>query len=327
MGVTKALNHAALIRGVPHLIGLGLLCLAVALTIGFPGIPTQAPDQSMPAESGLAAVGTGAFRPIELPGDLNPRKIALGQRLFHDPRLSGSGRLACASCHDIAANGASASPRAGGPDAQTVFNAVFSYRFGWEGKFRTLEAQALATLKGTMNRPGVASDHIYGRLRSDPDMVRAFDDIYRQAPSGETIANALAEYERTLVTPSRFDRWLKGDRGALTDVEQQGYETFVRLGCVACHQGRNVGGNLMQRRGIFRRVASRQPAIVRVPSLRNIAETAPYFQDGSAASLKSAIRRMASRQLNRDLSDEEIARLTAFLETLTGTYGGSPVRH
>jgi cytochrome c peroxidase len=320
-----------LVRRAPKLLSLGALCLVVALLIGVPAILTQMPDRRGSAELGpeleLASLGGQPLGAIAALPNLDPRKVALGKRLFHDPRLSGSGRRACASCHDLATNGALSGPRTTRLDTPTVFNAVFSYRFGWEGEDRTLEANALATLEGEMIAQGVAPERIYARLRDDPAMAHAFEAIYRQEPSGETIADALAEFERSLVTPSRFDRWLKGDQKALNGVEQQGYRTFIRLGCVSCHQGRNVGGNLMQRHGIFRKLASAQPAIVRVPSLRNVAETAPYFHDGSAATLEDAVRRMASAQLNRDLSDQEIALVAAFLRSLTGTYDGSPVRH
>jgi cytochrome c peroxidase len=133
-------------------------------------------------------------------------------------------------------------------------------------------------------------------------------------------------FEQSLVTPgSRFDRWLGGDRSALSDKEQDGYRLFKSLGCSSCHQGVNVGGNLMERQGIFRQLVPGKPAIVRVPSLRNVATTAPYFHDGSAPTLEDAIRRMAAAQLDRTLSDEQAASLVAFLKTLTGTYHGAPV--
>jgi cytochrome c peroxidase len=310
----------------PVHLALGGSFLVAVLLCQMPDILASKPAGSGTAQMGSSGGSSQPLSPIDATLNLDSRKVALGERLFHDRRLSSSGRIACASCHDLHTNGGSAVSLKARLDTQTVFNAAFSYRFGWEGKFETLEAQALATLKGTMIDHGTAPERIYDRLKDDPSVAGAFESIYRQGPSEETIIDALAEFERSLVTPSRFDRWLKGDRQSLTDIERRGYETFVRLGCVSCHQGRNVGGNLMQRQGIFRRLASPLPAIVRVPSLRNIAETAPYFHDGSAATLKVAIRRMASAQLNRDLTDEEIARIAAFLGSLTGTYNGSPVR-
>lgn len=317
-----------LVRRIPKRRLLAALCLLLALLVTSPWLLTHVPGRERTEEPELeiAAIAAQPFSPVGTLTNLDPRKVALGERLFRDPRLSGDGRLACTSCHDLSANGALAGPRTTRLDTPTVFNVVFSYRYGWEGSFRTLEAQALATLEAPMITHGVPSERIYDRLRADPSVTHAFEEIYRQAPGGTTIADALAEFERSLVTPSRFDRWLEGDRGALTDTERQGYDTFIRLGCVSCHQGRNVGGNLMQRHGIFRRLASPRPALVRVPSLRNVTETPPYFHDGSAPTLNDAIRRMASAQLNRDVSPRDIALVTAFLGSLTGTYNGAPVR-
>jgi cytochrome c peroxidase len=129
-----------------------------------------------------------------------------------------------------------------------------------------------------------------------------------------------------LLTPgSRFDRWLGGDPSALSAGEIEGYRLFKSLGCSSCHQGVNVGGNLFQRQGVFHPLVQGPPEIVRVPSLRNVATTAPYFHDGSAATLEDAVRRMAAAQLDRSLTGEQIASIVAFLQTLTGNYRGSPV--
>jgi cytochrome c peroxidase len=128
------------------------------------------------------------------------------------------------------------------------------------------------------------------------------------------------------VTPGgRFDRWLGGDRSALSQAELEGYRLFKSLGCSSCHQGVNIGGNLIERQGIFHPLVRAAPETVRVPSLRNVATTAPYFHDGSAQTLEDAVRRMADAQLDRTLTDQQIALLVAFLRTLTGNYRGSPV--
>ncbi len=128
------------------------------------------------------------------------------------------------------------------------------------------------------------------------------------------------------MTPGgRFDRWLVGDAGALTAEERNGYGLFKSLGCVSCHQGVNVGGNLYERRGVFRPLARSGPAVLRVPSLRNVAMTAPYFHDGSAATLEQAVRRMAAAQLNQRMSDDQVEAIAAFLRTLTGLYRGASV--
>jgi cytochrome c peroxidase len=157
-------------------------------------------------------------------------------------------------------------------------------------------------------------------------MVDQFYKAYGEAPDRTNVLDAIATYERSLLTPgSRFDQWLSGDTAALTAEEQNGYRLFKSLGCISCHQGVNVGGNLYQRQGIFRPVASPTLEIVRVPSLRNVATTAPYFHDGSAATLGVAVRKMAAGQLDVDLPDQQVQAVVAFLKTLTGKYRGAPI--
>jgi cytochrome c peroxidase len=270
--------------------------------------------------------------PIPPPPDADPLKLALGERLFGDPRLSHDRMRACVSCHDTRTNGATALDRDGTPDepllplhTPTVFNASLNFRLNWEGTFRSLEAHAEATLANPTIM-AISTDEVLQRLRADPDMVRDFQTVYRSPPSRTSLLDAIATYERSLVTPgSRFDRWLAGDRHAITTEEKNGYHLFKSIGCISCHQGVNVGGNLYQRHGIFRPLASPQPEILRVPSLRNVAATAPYFHDGSAPTLDTAVRLMGSSQLNRNLSDAQVKDIVVFLGTLTGSYRGIPV--
>jgi cytochrome c peroxidase len=163
-------------------------------------------------------------------------------------------------------------------------------------------------------------------LSADPELVRQFEWAYGRGPDRASVLDAIATYERSLLTPgSRFDRWLSGDPAALSAEEQDGYQLFKSLGCVSCHQGVNIGGNLFERHGIFHPLASPKPEILRVPSLRNVATTPPYFHDGSAPTLRKAVRRMAFAQLDETLSDQEIDAIVAFLNTLTGAYRGVPV--
>jgi cytochrome c peroxidase len=150
---------------------------------------------------------------------------------------------------------------------------------------------------------------------------------YGRNPDQPSLVEALAIYERSLVTPdSRFDRCLKGDKAALSAKELDGYALFKSFGCVSCHQGVNVGANLFQRHGIFHPLASPEPKVLRVPSLRNVATTPPYFHDGSAPTLSEAVRRMAKAQLDQSLSEQEIDAIVAFLNSLTGNYRGAPVK-
>ena len=305
-----------------------LSCLTLLLMSG--GAPAQALDP--PIAGSTLPDEQEPITPIPRPPAADPLKLALGERLFDDPRLSHDGTRACSSCHDIRTNGADGNRRDTAPDGtelpfntSTVFNAALSFRLSWEGKFRTLEAQAKASLENPAIM-GTSVDEVLGRLDADLEMARQFNDAYGHAPDRGSLLDAIATYERSLLTPGgRFDRWLDGDAAALSAEEQNGYQLFKSLGCVSCHQGVNVGGNLFERHGIFHPLASPKPEILRVPSLRNVATTSPYFHDGSAPTLGEAVRRMSIAQLNRTLSGEQVNAIVAFLRTLTGTYHSDPV--
>jgi cytochrome c peroxidase len=270
--------------------------------------------------------------PISPPPAADPRKLALGERLFGDRRLSSDGKLACLSCHNLHTNGAGAINENAAQDGSrrpfrtlTVFNAVLNFRLNWEGNFRTLEAQAESSLENPVNMRTSVGE-VLGKLSADSDMVKEFRAVYGHLPDRTSFLDALATFERSLLTPgSRFDRWLRGDTSALSVKELDGYQLFKSLGCSSCHQGENIGGNLFERQGIFRPLVSMKPDIVRVPSLRNVATTSPYFHDGSEPNLGDAVRKMAEAQLDRTLSDQQIDSIVVFLQTLTGTYRGVPV--
>jgi cytochrome c peroxidase len=270
--------------------------------------------------------------PIPSPPEIDPLKLALGERLFATPLLSRDNRRSCLSCHDVQTNGADANRHDKSIDgaenffnSSTVFNAALSYRFNWEGNARSLESQAAVALESPHYLDQRIDDSL-AKLQADPAFLRQFNTAYGKPPDRDSLLDAIASYERSLLTPGdRFDRWLKGDKTALSDDELEGYGLFKSLGCVSCHQGVNIGGNLMERHGIFRPLASPNPALLRVPSLRNVATTAPYFHDGSSPSLEDAVRKMGAAQLNRELTDQQVSSIVAFLGTLTGTYAGHPV--
>jgi cytochrome c peroxidase len=238
----------------------------------------------------------------------------------------------CSSCHDIGTNGASPRSHDVGLDGSnlplntlTVFNATLNFRFGWEGKFRTLGQDAIASLQSPQIM-GTSISEVAEKLNADPSMRQEFYAAYGSIPDAENILDAVETFERSLVTPgSRFDRWLAGDAAALSANELDGYQLFKSLGCVSCHQGVSIGGNLFQRHGIFHPLASPKPEILRVPSLRNVAATPPYFHDGSAPTLDDAVRKMGYAQLNSTLTDQQVNAIVAYLQTLTGNYRGSPV--
>ncbi len=275
------------------------------------------------------ALSVEPITPIPEPAAVDPLKVALGERLFGDPRLSRDNTRKCSSCHDLRTNGASRNVRDTALDGSllslntpTVFNSALSFRLGWEGELRTLEAQAAATLQNSRIM-GSRIDEVVEKLNDDPVLVHEFEVAYGHGPDPTSVLDAIATFERSLVTPgSRFDRWLAGDTAALSSQQVDGYRLFKSLGCVSCHQGVNVGGNLFQRHGVFHPLAQGEPKILRVPSLRNVATTAPYFHDGSAPTLDDAVRKMATAQLNLTLTDQQVDEIVAYLRTLTGTYYG-----
>jgi cytochrome c peroxidase len=305
------------------------ICLMLSLMMAS-GATAQAPDAQ--GSSAGPPADQEPITPIPPPPSADPRKLALGERLFGDPRLSGDGKLACLSCHDLRTNGATAGRRSTSHDGSkppfdtlTVFNAALNYRLNWEGNFRDLGAQAESSLENPANMR-TSIDEVLGKLNADPDTVEQFRAAYGRAPDRTSFLDALVTFERSLLTPdSRFDRWLKGEASALSVRELEGYRLFKSLGCSSCHQGANVGGNLFERQGIFHPLVAAKPEIVRVPSLRNVATTAPYFHDGSAPTLEEAVRAMAAAQLDRTLTSEQVDSVVAFLQTLTATYRGEPV--
>jgi cytochrome c peroxidase len=304
--------------------GIASLLLVITIAIATTG-EAQFPDPQLRATQ-------EPITPIPKPPAADPSKLALGERLFADKELSRDGSRACWSCHDINTNGADHKRRDRAIDGSelqlntpTVFNAALSFRLNWEGNFRTLEAQAESALQGRQGL-GANVDDILKKLKADPGIEHQFDEAYGHGPDRASLLDAIATYERSLVTPgSRFDRWLEGDAKALSAEELKGYQLFKSLGCVSCHQGVNVGGNLFQRHGIFHPLASPKPEILRVPSLRNVTMTPPYFHDGSAATLDEAVRKMAYAQLDDKLMDPQVGAIVAFRRTLTGNYRGVPV--
>jgi cytochrome c peroxidase len=282
--------------------------------------------------AGEASGGREPIVAVPAPRAQDPQRLLLGEQLFSDRRLSHGNTHSCLLCHDIGSNGASANADdtpEGQPTAlntPTVFNVSLSFRLNWEGNVRSLEEG----IERSVSNPAIMAsslDEVVGKLRADPEMVKQFRKAYEQEPNAAVVLDAIATFERSLVTPgSRFDRWLMGETAAITPEEQSGYQIFKSLGCVACHQGINVGGNMFQRHGVFHPLGSPEPVLLRVPSLRNVAATAPYFHDGSAATLPEAVKSMGLAQLDRVLTDRQISAIVAFLNTLTGTYRGEVVR-
>jgi cytochrome c peroxidase len=283
--------------------------------------------------------------PDSLP--LQLEKVRLGERLFHDPRLSHNNRVACATCHNLQKGGADGLKQSRGlsgePTAMntpSVFNSGFNFRQFWDGRVATLEEQIDGPIH-EQKEMGSNWDEILAKLGREDGYVRQFRAIYPDGIRPDNIRNAIAEFERSLITPSRFDRYLRGDAGALSREEIAGYRLFKSYGCVACHQGVNVGGNMYQRLGVAHAYFGPSPVnpahlgrmaltgrpddlhVFKVPSLRNVALTAPYFHDGSVASLEAAVHLMARYQLGVTMPARDAALVVKFLHTLTGTVRGA----
>jgi cytochrome c peroxidase len=312
--------------------GAFLLCGVLALlAFAMPPLAHQVGAQQIGARQGAAA-GNEPVSPLPMPPLGDPQRIALGKRLFHSPLLSRDGSRGCGTCHDVEDNGASRVAHDIGIDGKplplntlTIFNAAANFRFSWTGKHRSLEAQAKSSIESPRIMDTTLSA-VAGRLGRDLEFSRLFVAAYGRDPDEAAVLDAIAAYEKSLLTPgSRFDRWLQGDATAMSTDELNGYQLFKSLGCVSCHQGVNIGGNLFQRHGIFHPLGSPEPVVLRVPSLRNVAETPPYFHDGSAATLEDAVEKMGYAQLNTLLQPDEVQDIVAFLKTLTGNIDGHPV--
>ncbi len=284
------------------------------------------------------------FSPLEKAKGIASEKIRLGRRLFNDPRLSGNGKISCASCHDVHKGGADGLERAvgvsgkpGAYNTPTVFNSVPNFAYFWDGRVATAEEQ----IDGPINSPNEMGSNWPAIIKSLSKVVayrNEFNKIYAGEISEATIKNAIVSFERTLITlNSPFDKYLRGEEQAITQMEKEGLSLFISYGCVACHQGRLVGGNMYQKLGIFHDYfgdrENSNPAnrgrfnvsqkksdmyFFKVPSLRNIGRTAPYMHDGSTESLHEVVRIMAYYQLGVDIKEVHIDKIVQFLYTLTG---------
>jgi cytochrome c peroxidase len=260
----------------------------------------------------------GPLLPLRLITGLDPKLVNLGGRLFHESRLSIDGTISCASCHDLSSggdDGRKLSVGTGGAQGErntpTVFNSGHNPFQFWDGRVRSLEEQ----VNGPIANPNeMASnwDHVVAVLAKDPDYVRAFQEALGQGPTPDGVRFAIAEFERSLVTlDSPFDRYMNGDESALSESAIRGYGLFLDVGCVTCHQGANVGGNMRQPLGRMR--AYFKDGDEPVDEI-----TAPYFHDGSISTLAEAVRLMARFQLAEELVDSEVEDIVRFLESLTG---------
>jgi cytochrome c peroxidase len=287
-----------------------------------------------------------AHRPLPSVQQLivNADKVALGDQLFHDGKLSKDGTVACAFCHVVARGGVDGLPVSigvgganGGINAPTVLNSGFNFRQFWDGRAATLADQAKGPPENPIEMAHKWSD-IVQALKADAAYQQKFTRIYSEGITVDTVVDAIAEFEKTLITPNApYDRYLAGDKTAMKPEAIHGLKLFSDYGCISCHQGINVGGNLYQKMGALvayfdeknkptaadQGLAGRSKRVedqnvFKVPSLRNVALTAPYFHNAAAPNLTEAVRIMSANQLGRVMPDNEIADIVAFLESLTG---------
>lgn len=300
--------------------------------------------------TGFAAPLDEPIKPVPASLKQDPLRAGIGRRLFHDPRLSANGSVSCASCHDLSQGGADGrdhslgfSGRRTGVNAPTVLNAALNFRQFWNGRAESLEAQVDLVIQNPVEMGSKWPD-VVAKVAGDAGYRADFARAYKDGVTQANIQNAIASFERTLITPdSRFDKYLRGDRHAITAEEQDGYAKFKQYGCIACHQGVNVGGNMFQKFGVMGDYFARrgQPSeadlgrylvtgddedkhVFKVPSLRNVALTAPYFHDASAKTLADAVDVMFRYQLGRAASRSDKEAIVKFLKTLTGELAVQP---
>jgi len=284
----------------------------------------------------LPDVITGADR------ELTEERIALGRMLYYDTRLSRNHDLSCNSCHDLKNFGVDGKKfseghkgQLGGRNSPTVYNAAGRHVQFWDGRAADVEEQATGPILNPVEMAMPDETRVVATLESIPAYVEMFKKAFPGEEKPITLKNvgiAIGAFERKLVTPSKWDRFLKGEKDALTAEEKKGFKTFVDAGCVTCHMGAYVGGTMYQKLGLIKPWPNQadqgrydvtkneaDKMMFSVPSLRNVTKTAPYFHDASAETIEQAVAMMAEYQLGKTLAPEQVKSIVTWLETLTGT--------
>ncbi len=303
---------------------------------------TEAEESSDPVEEPIQPLPSIDYASL--------RKITLGKTLFQDARLSGDKKVSCLSCHNLQTGGADrksysvgVNKAIGTVNTPTILNVIHNFRYNWNGRYEDLKEHTNALIQNP-EVMGSQWPDVVQKLKKIPEYRQAFAKLYDDGVTSINIIDAIVAYESILNTPnSRFDQYLRGDQAALSAAEQEGYQLFKTYGCISCHQGTNVGGNMFQKFGVIGNYFSDRGNITkadfgrfnvtqveadrfvfRVPSLRNVAVTPPYFHDGSAETLEKAIAIMVKYQLGRPIPAAHITLIKQFLETLTGEYESVP---
>jgi cytochrome c peroxidase len=268
-------------------------------------------------------------------------KVNLGRMLYYEPRLSKNQDISCNTCHDLAKYGVDGQPvsdghkgQKGTRNAPTVYNAAGHFVQFWDGRAPDVEEQAKGPVMNPVEMAMPSGKAVVAVLKSMPEYVSAFTKAFpadKDPVTFENTARAIGAFERGLMTPSRWDKFLNGDQGALTNAEKVGFNKFMEVGCQACHAGAYLGGEVYQKLGSMkpypdtsdpgRQGVTKQESdrlVFKVPSLRNIDKTAPYFHTGKVGTLEEAVKEMGEYQLGKQVKDDEVASIVTFLKTLTG---------
>ncbi len=306
--------------------------------------PTPAPAASAPPTVAKEQLAVFAPLPTSVPsasGAANAELVALGRLLYYEPRLSKSQTISCNSCHDLAGYGVDGQPTSDGHKGQkgdrnapTVYNAAAHFAQFWDGRAPDVEAQAKGPVLNPVEMAMPGEARVVAVLKSMPEYVELFKKAFpidKQPITYDNMAVAIGAFERNLMTPSKWDALLGGDQSALTPEETVGLKTFLETGCQACHNGALLGGTSYQKLGAAKAYptltdpgrfkvtkAEADKGSFKVPSLRNIEKTGPYFHDGKEASLDQAVRDMAEYQLGKKLTDDQAKQILVFLRVLTG---------
>lgn len=290
-------------------------------------------------------LGNEPITPLPLSIDVDKAKARLGKTLFFDKRLSADNSISCASCHELtAAWGTDLRPvsaglngQLGSRNAPTVYNSVFNFTQFWDGRAESLADQARGPVVNPIEMGMPSWDAAIKKIEKDATYQRAFKSLYAAGMTADTIVDAIAEYEKTLITPNApFDQYLRGKTDAIDETQKRGYKLFKSYGCISCHQGQNVGGNMFQKFGVLKDIALQSGSlsndlgrynltknewdkrVFKVPSLRLAIMTPPYFHDGSVATIDEAVAVMIQFQLGRDVPEKDKQAIVAFLTSLVG---------
>jgi cytochrome c peroxidase len=320
------------------LVAAGIAAAALATRVG---AEHHEPDRAALIEQARAVFGTLPVEVADESNPLSPEKIELGRMLYYDARLSRNQEISCNSCHLLdrfGVDGQATSPGQGGQrgdrNSPTVYNAALYFAQFWDGRAADLEEQAKGPVLNPIEMAMRSEADTVAVLRSIPGYSERFRKAFPADPDPlryDNMARAIAAFERRLMTPAPFDAFLAGDAEALSEAQVRGLATFIQTGCVTCHLGPAVGGTLYRKLGLLKPYPDDDPGrfqvtgreedlqVFKVPSLRNVAKTGPWFHDGSIASLDQAIRIMSEHQLGVTLDAAQVAAIRSFLESLTGT--------